>query len=485
MPKFLTISSACVIAAAWTIILLAQGRIESNVAYALGIGIILLAVVLNDIVTSKADGLNLCLNNVSGLYGGLYALYYLAGLVVFALRYDTSKNNIIEVSFLILLGYLGCRLGVALSGNRPGPSYPPFWGRIEAKSAYLLCWIGFGMVLAGYAYKASVGAFFTHGASFAQGTSIRESLLNNFTFPFEFPVVLLAGLLSASPFVKKRATVSMWIFTGVFVLIHLLAGEFRTIVSDFVMLIAALQSSRGFRLTWQRIAVWLCVILAAFLLIQRARLVASVEHRGSLGVRQSAGLVLKAATTPVANSSYQMSDRASDRAANGPRFLSNLIGQVDSGYSYIYGRVMLVQLSSLLPRMFWPDKPVFSSTQIALKREFGLPLLDDAPGALSSYYAFGGPIAVFFWLMMFGLLLGSVQRRVQHRYRILPWLLLIWTIGSVVDIEDDQLICLLTGLRHFALSYMIFLGIQFFYRHKATRRSIHIPAQVGKSVKCA
>jgi hypothetical protein len=468
-PAICFVALGCALSIA---LLFTQGQIELETAFALCIGIIVLAAVLLETITISGDGIDLSISNLPSLYGFVYALYYLNALVLFGLRNDVSKENIIEISALILLGYVGWRsgFGLAVGSNQKLPI--PVFGHREAGSLLSLCWLGFGMVMVGYAYKASVGAFYAHGAEYTQDTNLAASFLQNATFPFEFPVIMLSALLSATGTVRRRAKITLWIFASMLCIVHLLASEFRWIVTDLALIAAVLQLVAGLRLTWLRVAMGSCICILVLLSIQGARMVAAARGGGSVGPMESVSLLVEGLATATDSSAGATAvTKTSERGSESSLFLSTVIDRVKSGAPYIYGKVMLDELSSVVPRAVWPDKPSFESTQISIKREFGLPEKDDSPGPLVPYYAFGGPIGVFCWLFLFGFCLGRLQLWVARDNGILPWLVLIWVLGGAVVIERDQVLGVVMTLRHCLVAYAAFVIILFFYPNWGPKRS--------------
>ena len=371
----------------------------------------MLGAVLLEIVTTAGDGIDLSISNLPALYGFFYAVYYLTPLVLFGFRNDVSRGNIIEISALMLLGYAGWRSGLALSGHRKGALRIPVFGDRDARSLLILCWLGFGLVMVGYGYKISVGCFYTHGADFAQETNLAASFLQNATFPFEFPVITLLALLSAAGGVQKPAKKSLYIVVGILCIVHLLAGEFRAAVTALTLIVAVFQFATGFRLTWYRLAAGSCIFALMLLSIQGSRIVAEARGGGVRGPLESASLFVDGivAATDGGNGAAATT-RTSQRASGPVVFISSLIDRVGTGSPYIYGKVMLNQLSSLLPRAVWPDKPAFSSAQILIKREFGMRRGGRLPGGHWSHTTHLADLwECSLWLFAFGFFLGRLQ----------------------------------------------------------------------------
>jgi hypothetical protein len=472
MDKYIVICFVCLGSSLTIALLVAQRQIEIETGVALWIGLILLTAVLRDTITRTADGIDLSISNLPALYGFSYALYYLNGLVLFSFRSDAPKDNIIEISTLMFLGYLGWRSGLALSGASKAKLCIPVFGYRKAASLLILCWLGFGLVMVGYGYRASVGAFYSHGVGYTQEATLVASFLQNVTFPFEFPAILLTALLSAAGRMRKQATISLCIFGSILCMVHLLAGEFRWIVTDVVLGVAVLQFAAGLRLTWHRVAAGTCVCVVVLLLIQGGRIVAEARGGGAVGAMESVSLLVDGATTVTDDSmETEATARTSERGSESMLFLSTLIDRVKDGAPYIYWKVMLDELSSVVPRAMWPDKPMFLSTQILIKREFGLPERDDSPGPLISYYGFGGPLGVFCWLLLFGLFLGRLQCWAARGQGLLPWLVLIWVLGAAVSVETDQVLGVVTALRHCFVAYIVVYLIVFFYPKQSPRSS--------------
>lgn len=463
MNKYFRIFLVCEGCFIVSIFLFLKSQIAIETCLALNIGSILLAVVLHDALTVSGDGMDLSISNLPGFYGFFYALYYLGALVLFSVRDDSPKDHILGISGLMFLGYLGWRSGLALSGGRKAAMRLPAIEEREAKSLLILCWIGFAAVLVGYGYKASVGAFFSHGGEYFQEPTLAASFLQNLTFQFELPVLLLATLLSVRGVARKPAKASLWVFMGIVSAIHLAASEFRTILTDLVVIAAMLQFGSGFRLTWRRLFGATCVCSVCLLVIQASRIEAAEQGGGSLGPIESVSLLVDAVENLTVNSLETTEMNTTARGSNSLLFLSTLIDRVRSGEPYLKGKVMMYELSSLLPRAVWPDKPVFSSTQREIRREFGMPIHDDSSGPLIAYYAFGGPVGVFCGLFSFGLFLGLLRNWVANSNTTISWMVLLWALSAAVSVESDQMLDLIGDLRLCFVAYVIFRLIHFTY----------------------
>jgi hypothetical protein len=260
---------------------LAEGAIGAEGASALLIGLFTLAAILFDALTPEADGIDLSISNLPGLYGTIYGLYYLTALVLYAFRSDVPQNNIVEIGILIPLGYLGFRGGIAVAGSASGSLRSPALSAREAQSLFLLCWFGFGMVLLGDAYMISTGSFFTHGTQSSAEPSLVESVLQEMTFPFESPILMISALLSATGVLRKRATASLLIFMTVLCALKILTGQFREIITYLIVVAAVLRFVRHFRISWRRLVIGGCFCTMALFLIMAARI--ANQYRGGGG----------------------------------------------------------------------------------------------------------------------------------------------------------------------------------------------------------
>jgi hypothetical protein len=227
------------------------------------------------------------------------------------------------------------------------------------------------------------------------------------------------------------------------------------VFTEAILVAAILRFSSNLRINWARLAMATSVFMVLWFTIETTRFVAEQEGGLSLGP-EGAWSVLKEGAASVTGYSGQVAIGTSERGSLTPQFLSMLIDRVGEGQHYIYGKVMLHQLTILIPRALWPAKPEFESVQIEIKRAFGVPLGDDAPGALVSYFAFGGPIAVFLWLFLFGFFLAKIQGWVKRSNSLLAWFVLIWTLSGVTYMDSDQLVAIVLELRHCLLAYLAF-----------------------------
>jgi hypothetical protein len=462
---------------------LALGWIASELALALWLGTVVLVAILWEAVTKDGAGINVSISNPAGLYGIFYALYYPGSLLSFCVQKDLPRQHIVEIGLFVLLGYIAWRSGMALSGVGGVEWRYPELGERERGSVLFLCWVGFAAVLVGYAYKVSVGAFFTHGANFIQDTTLTASLLNNLTFPFEGPVIMLSALLSGRETGKKSAKKSFWIFLSVVIAVHLAAGEFRLIATDLLLCAAVMQFASGLRLTRSRLIAGLCACFVCLLSIQGARVANQSAGGGGRGPVESARLLEDGVKSLAAGTANGVGENTASRASIGVLFFSDVMDAVGRGQPYIYGTVIFDQMKSMVPRAVWPDKPEFVSPQVAIKIALGLPEGDDAPGPLVSYYAFGGPVLVFCGYLLFGLLLGGFFRWAAQSRGLLAWMVLFWVLWGVVFLEGEITMELAGALRHCIVGYMLYRVILFFYpQEKVSRFGERLPYSLRSKV---
>jgi hypothetical protein len=277
---------------------------------------------------------------------------------------------------------------------------------------------------------------------------------------------MLLAMLASTGLVRKSATISLYIIASILFVIHLSAGEFNRLFIDSILVISVLQVSSGFRITWRRLVGGFCAFAVVLLFIQVTRVVSTVAGVGKGDLADSISLVEKGISASSGSAATIASANTLDRVSMPVAFLSTLIQRVNDGEPYIYGKVLLHQLSSVIPRAIWPDKPVYSSMQIDIKHEYGLPEIDDSSGSPISYYAFFGPMGVFVGSFLFGVLIGSLLRFVAKSNDPLMWLVLIWVYGAAIYIEIDQVINIVLALRYCIMAYTVFLLIRLFYPDK-------------------
>jgi hypothetical protein len=454
-----------------------KGQIEYDAAIVFSIVGVVFALMFSDAVDSSGARIHLNISRPGGLYGFLYCLFYGVGMLFFVNRIDAPKQHLVAIALLVLIGYVGWWQGIRLVSfiwGRQSLRLPRFQPR-ESTALYLLCWVGFVCVLIGYAWRMSLGQFYTHAGSFEAEAGVANSLYENVTFPFEFPTIILLALLSADKVVAKKAAYSLYFFASVFGLIHLLASEFRLIIGVVIFAVGGLQFSRGFIIRWKHLAICGLLAMAALLLIQGGRLVVASFAGSELSIEEAARVTFEGLFAGSSERS-EVASSTIERATDPLVFVSNLIDQVESGAPYVGTDVMIEQLRSLMPRALWKDKPILVPPQIMIKRHFGLPLVDDSPGPLISYYAAAGAWGVFFGLLLFGVLIGWLTYRTASHPTVFNWMLLIWIWGAVAIVEYDQATYIMLGIRHCLVAYAFYKIIYMACRDQRHKTPCAFPA---------
>ncbi len=477
MSRYFVVLLIAIVACSGVIFALAEGAIGADAAMALCIGAVLLCIVSTEVITPAGDGLDIRLSRPRATYALMYGVYYSAALAAYAFRGDASQEYILEMSALVLLGYLGWHVGSWCAGEARGAFKLPTLGHRETGALLLFSWTAFGIAMLGYWYMASVGGFFTHGLkTSAPNASVTASLLGSLTIPFQGPAVAIAALLSIAGTKRGLSKFSAFVFLFVLCSTLTLSGQFRMVVTLLTLAVATLQIG-GLRLTWRRVFLASCVSVVSLVLIQSARLVGAQRLVQSASPADALGLVMEGAQNLTSDSASVIGQHTAHRVSDQLAFLSLLIERVDHGQPYIYGKVVLDELSTMvIPRVFWTDKPVILSPQRQIRREFMLPDQDDSPGAVVAYYVFGGPVAVFCGLFVVGFGISKLRDWAGRTNGFFPLLLLVWIMSSVLFIEEDQPYALLTAIRHCLVAYLMFRTILFFYPKTRPQR-IRVPVQ--------
>lgn len=132
-------------------------------------------------------------------------------------------------------------------------------------------------------------------------------------------------------------------------------------------------------------------------------------------------------------------------------FLLHQVSRPDRDYDYAWGRTYLGSIALLIPRQFWPERPP-PKVKEGTEALFGAGSYDEAEDFVSSklYGLAGetmlnfGPVAVPFAYLLFGLIVGRLQRFLSRlRDDDVRVLLLPFTVNmcfSVLLVDSDNLL---------------------------------------------
>lgn len=482
LKKLLFIALVLVCAYIGAYLLYANQRLDGAEALALAICGTLFAALAPELIDDQFTGIDVSMNRIPRLFGLVFTLYYIPSLYLYVFDEATPHRYILQVAAYTVLGYLGWRIGMALfEPRRPIPFTARFTVR-QQTALMLLCWVAFLALMAGYVLRIETGTYFTHAIESDYVMSPVESMISAFVQPFEAPLMLLPLLLDDT----RGRRWFRWMTYGILLVLHMTAGEFRLVLTDIIILVAALQVIRGLKITWPKVFVSCGLLAAGLALIQVTRLVSLAQGvTGQNGIGYSMGLVVTAVTHP-AETSQMLSEAQTNSASRAdllPAFLAKIIDKTEAGYPYDYGNIMLQTMSGLIPHVLWPDKPPVDSLQLLLMHKYDLPGIDDSPGILSSYYAFGGPIAVFVWLFAFGAALQWLANRTMRKNTVGLWILFTWVLCSVLFTEQDLEGGLLTNLRHCLVAFCIYQAIYFFVPStsdaSAAQSNKYLPSEIS------
>jgi len=155
---------------------------------------------------------------------------------------------------------------------------------------------------------------------------------------------------------------------------------------------------------------------------------------------------------------------ATRRVSSDLILLSDLIDVTRNGTPYIYGSVMVTSLEAMVPHLFWKDKPMMIPVQRQIRHAFGLPDSDDSAGPLIADFAAGGPIGVLVGLFVFGFLCLRLANWASKGDGAFRWMLFIWILSSVLFVEADQTLGILSSIRHCILAWCIYRAVLFFQK---------------------
>lgn len=410
----------------------------------------------------------------ASFYSIFFAAYYLLPSALLLMDADVSNLRYIELGAAIALAFFCFNFACKVFCS-PQIARPILLNELEARALLLVCWGCMALIALFFYWRVKNGHFYAHANDYTVGTDLTSSLFENFVQHLHLPVILLCGLVAASPTtLARRARLSLFAFVTSSFLLFLAASLFRHAVTLLPLAWVADNLFRRAAVPWRTSLKMVTLGLCALVLIFTVRAssngfeLANSNNQLADVIRGIANGEL-ADTSKLADATLADENTASrGRAVSPLLFLSDVFEAMDSPTSsFGFGRTFLYELSETVPRLLWPDKPTFLSTQILIRQSLGMSLVDNSPHPLLQfYYEFGWPgIAVGFFLM--GALMQYIVRNTRTVFMFFV-LAFAWT--AYIQVEVGLFLNLLVLIRAALILYAAWQSLLFVLEELARHR---------------
>jgi hypothetical protein len=451
-------------------LLLLAHESEPAASFSALLPIVVLAVttglILRNVLDSWDGGFRLDIRRPLVIYSFLYFLYFVLTAYMYLFSSFNDRGNALQITLLILAGYLAFCWGIRRSGVewRPVPKRSKL-GAAESKSLLGICYFAAAMVAIHYGWLASQDAYYTHAMYYQQPTTLTGSLWNVFAGSFECPVLLLLSFLAqvGDVSVSKHAKKFFWIYLVGMLCIYLTSSQFRPALTISLFALFNLSGDGGFLLKFRHILMVAALGTVGLLVIVSARVLVATEDVANEDnqIQASAANAVGSLLPALKESRAEIYDLVVYRATLPVQFLADIVYAIDGGGTHTYGALTAWTIADLTPRLFWPDKPAVIPTQFRIEQYVNLDELDNSAGPINYFYTEFGWAGVTLGFFGFGALLGAWTNTTLRSNSIFAWLLLFWTWSGFADVETDLILDILLAIRQVVVVYLLYRLIRY------------------------
>jgi hypothetical protein len=416
---------------------------------------------LRNLLNAWDGGLRLDIGRPLPIYSFLFFLYFVLACYMYLFATFSKSGNPVQIAALILVGYLAFWLGISKSGvESKSIGFRPRLGARQTKALLIVCYFGTTMVVIHYIWLAAQGFYFTHASAFEQPTTLTAALWNVFAGSFEYPLVLILGLLSqlGESRLSVRAGKFFKFYLVGILLIYITSGQFRPALTVTIFALLNFGGSAGKSLKMRQILMAAAFGVVVLIVIQAARVMVPQDQMAKADnqVVSSAEGAATSLLPALKDARSEMFDLVAYRATLPLQFLSDIIDAINSGRRHTHGAVTAWTMFGLTPRLLWPEKPTLVPPQRLMERYLDLEDMDNSPGPINYFYTEFGWSGVALGYFAFGLVLGYATKRTITRNSVFAWLLLLWSWGAFAIVDTDLIGGILLAVRQVLVVYVLY-----------------------------
>lgn len=393
----------------------------------------------------EGDDIVVDISRPLGLFGLFYLFYYVIPIWVAVVTDAPARHNALEMSTLTAVAYACVALGITLSGYRRIGVAKLSRGQVRA--LLTLCIAAVPLLAWYYAWRVSIGSFYLHGGDYFQEETVLAGLMENAFRPLQLPVILILGLVLRSVEGKSYTWVKRFLlsYTAASVLVYAASSQFRPLATSFLFCIASLNISQR-RPVKMKAYLGVGAVSALMLFIIIA--VRAIAVNWTANDNQLSDSISSSQSALSGNvDDTDMQKTTFTRMLNQQNLLSGIMDEIRQGHPYLYGELLFTSAYSVVPRVFWPDKPTVTPMQVLIRLDFDMTAQDDSVGPLLEFYANYGWTADIFGFLLLGLLIGRCTKAALVKHTLLSTLVICWMWSVFANLEQEIVLALVTGFR--------------------------------------
>lgn len=402
------------------------------------------------------------------VYGVFYILYYALPFLGKLFNDQFEFGDEAYIAFIILVGAICWNLGMRIV-----PCHNILANRrvISAKATVALLLVlilSVGIVIYGILWRIREGVFYNQARYVELETTILDSLRGVLAVQLQLPIILLLAMLAGLQ-LRGLAAMPKLLFASygvITVLVLMLSSQTRPAIT--AMLFLYLGYGLKSTVKWN-LKIFLTVALSSVfivIMVQGFRITQNEEFASSSNQLLYALKNIVNSTEQLVSSGENrttMMNAVGSRASGGIDFLNLVVREIDLRGQPFWGEGILLSLAGLVPRLFWPEKPVVVPMQIVMQQLLGFSDLYDAvPGPLIQFYFEGGLFGVVVGCVVLGSCLGWMTKRTFETGAIGWWICLAFVWSTVANAEQELVLGFFGAIRGAALMYFIWALLNIF-----------------------
>lgn len=416
----------------------------------------------------------------AGIYSVFYFLYYILPFVgmLFGDRFQFGDES--YIALIILLGMISWQLGMHVSLRRRRITTHLSLDEKEAMALLLILAVSVFVVIYGMAWRVQEGIFFNQAQYVELETTVTDSVRGVLATQLQLPIIPLLGVL-AGVGLRRFSSLPKILLLGysiIAMLVLMLSSQTRPSITAMLFLVLGYSINARIRWNARIYATLLLSSLLIVIVVQGFRVTQKMEFAGSSNQLIYAIENIFSSTDQLVGSAENralMINAVESRASGGIEFLGVVVREIDARGQPFWGEGIFGGVTSLVPRLFWPEKPNVIPMQIMIQKLLGFSDFYDAvPGPLIQFYFEGGLFGVVIGYATFGLLVGWITKRTFETGAIGWWIFLAFIWGTVANVEQELALGFFGAIRGAALMYGVWYLFSRFSKNRRT--TLRVPS---------